>query len=172
MLLLLDEEKPEFSYFIMTNTSNFNLLCCCLSMAPLTQTSCPSVIGSWPTTTAEWPVVAWPPSWRATLPSNRRCPPCLLLDGAFWQEHPLRWLRSRLRRCPHHGDLANLQFVAYYLKKGLVVAVATLNSDPVAAQFAEYLAANKRPLTQGGSHLWPHCLAEEVIPLCNLLVSM
>jgi apoptosis-inducing factor 3 len=46
------------------------------------------------------------------------------------------------------GDLANLQFVAYYLKQGLVVAVATLNSDPVAAQFAEYLAANKRPLTK------------------------
>jgi len=46
------------------------------------------------------------------------------------------------------GDLAALSFVAYYLKKGHVVAVATLNTDPVAAKFAEYLAANKRPLTK------------------------
>ena len=40
------------------------------------------------------------------------------------------------------GDLANLQFVAYYLKQGLVLAVATLNLDLFAAHFSEILAAN------------------------------
>ncbi|XP_059475365.1 apoptosis-inducing factor 3 isoform X2 [Neocloeon triangulifer] len=42
------------------------------------------------------------------------------------------------------GDPSALQFEAYYLKGGEAVAIATLNADPVAAQFAEHLAA-KRP---------------------------
>jgi hypothetical protein len=38
--------------------------------------------------------------------------------------------------------------VAYYLKLGSVIAVATLNSDPIAAKFAERLAAKKPALTR------------------------
>lgn len=46
------------------------------------------------------------------------------------------------------GDLASLKFVAYYLKAGKVIAVATLASDPLAAKFAERLASRKPALTK------------------------
>ncbi|CAB3381437.1 Hypothetical predicted protein [Cloeon dipterum] len=46
------------------------------------------------------------------------------------------------------GDLTQLQFVAYYLKAGKAVAVASLNSDPVAAQFAEHLSGKRPTITK------------------------
>lgn len=41
------------------------------------------------------------------------------------------------------GDPDKLQFVAYYLRNDKVVAVATMNNDPIAAKFASLLYANK-----------------------------
>lgn len=38
-----------------------------------------------------------------------------------------------------HGDLDELQFVAYYTKGDEVVAVASMKSDPVASQYAQFL---------------------------------
>ncbi|KAF4517893.1 hypothetical protein B566_EDAN001847 [Ephemera danica] len=46
------------------------------------------------------------------------------------------------------GDLADYKFAAYYLKKGKVVAIATMGKDPLAAQFAERLASQLPPLTK------------------------
>jgi len=42
-----------------------------------------------------------------------------------------------------HGSVDDLQFVAYYLKKERVIAVATLGRDPVCAIFAEIFRAKK-----------------------------
>ncbi|KAJ8044206.1 Apoptosis-inducing factor 3 [Holothuria leucospilota] len=42
------------------------------------------------------------------------------------------------------GSLVELKFIAYYARGDYVVAVATLNSDPVASKFAEFLASGKR----------------------------
>ncbi|XP_054768913.1 apoptosis-inducing factor 3-like [Lytechinus pictus] len=39
------------------------------------------------------------------------------------------------------GDLDELKFVAYYIKDNIVVAMASMNSDPIVSQFAELLAS-------------------------------
>lgn len=41
------------------------------------------------------------------------------------------------------GDLDELKFIAYYIKDEVVVAVASMNSDPVVSQFAELLASGR-----------------------------
>lgn len=42
-----------------------------------------------------------------------------------------------------NGDLENFKAVLYYCKGNEVVAVATVGSDPIAAQFAELLVSGK-----------------------------
>lgn len=42
-----------------------------------------------------------------------------------------------------NGDLENFKVVLYYCKGNDVVAVATVGSDPIAAQFAELLASGR-----------------------------
>lgn len=42
-----------------------------------------------------------------------------------------------------NGDLENFKAVLYYCKGNDVVAVATVGSDPIAAQFAELLGSGK-----------------------------
>lgn len=42
-----------------------------------------------------------------------------------------------------NGDLENLKVILYYCKGNDVVAVATVGSDPVAAQFAELLISGR-----------------------------
>uniref|UniRef100_A0A914VVB9 Rieske domain-containing protein n=1 Tax=Plectus sambesii TaxID=2011161 RepID=A0A914VVB9_9BILA len=46
-----------------------------------------------------------------------------------------------------HGIVDDLQFVAYYLKKGKVIAVASMGRDPVCAVFAQIFIARK-PVTK------------------------
>ncbi|XP_041457152.1 apoptosis-inducing factor 3-like isoform X2 [Lytechinus variegatus] len=41
------------------------------------------------------------------------------------------------------GDLDELRFVAYYIKDDIVVAMASMNSDPIVSQFAEVLASGR-----------------------------
>ncbi|PIK53726.1 putative apoptosis-inducing factor 3 isoform X3 [Apostichopus japonicus] len=42
------------------------------------------------------------------------------------------------------GSLQELKFIAYYARGDYIVAIATLNSDPAASKFAEFLASGKR----------------------------
>lgn len=42
-----------------------------------------------------------------------------------------------------NGDLENFKAVVYYCKGNEVVAVATVGSDPIAAQFAELLGSGR-----------------------------
>jgi len=42
-----------------------------------------------------------------------------------------------------NGDLENFKAVLYYCKGDDIIAVATVGSDPIAAQFAELLASGK-----------------------------
>ena len=46
------------------------------------------------------------------------------------------------------GSLEERKFAAYYIKNGVVVAVATMKADPIAAKFAEDLY-NGKVLKQG-----------------------
>jgi len=59
-----------------------------------------------------------------------------------------------LRYCGHalsfddlyiDGNLEKLEFVAYYIREGKVVAAASISRDPVVSAIAELLACGKMP---------------------------
>ncbi|XP_023212669.1 apoptosis-inducing factor 3-like [Centruroides sculpturatus] len=57
-----------------------------------------------------------------------------------------------------HGDAHKLQFVAYYIREGKVVAVASMNNDPIAAKFASLLLSGKaltKDDVECSSEEWP-----------------
>jgi NADPH-dependent 2,4-dienoyl-CoA reductase/sulfur reductase-like enzyme len=60
-----------------------------------------------------------------------------------------------------HGDLAELKFTAFYTKADKVIAVASMNFDPVVAQAAEvFLHGPALTKTEISTERWSDCLKE------------